>query len=143
MKLYKTTIVLTSIFPLLFSCNKVDDFPGEDISGKSPILVSADNVSPFTRAYVPQGMYDNFKVYAASEKDGTKTVVMNGYEVRYVNDDWSYVSETQPLMYWNSNAERYLFTAGAPISAVTAISEASMTLYLETTRQKARWLPNL
>lgn len=137
MKLYKTTIVLTSIFPLLFSCNKVDDFPGEDISGKSPILVSADNVSPFTRAYVPQGMYDNFKVYAASEKDGTKTVVMNGYEVRYVNDDWSYVSETQPLMYWNSNAERYLFTAGAPISAVTAISEASMTLYLENNKTES------
>ena len=137
MKLHHTAAAVVFFLPLLFSCNKVDDFPGEDISGKSPILVSADNVSPFTRAYVPQGMYDNFKVYAASEKDGTKTVVMNGYEVRYVNDDWSYVSETQPLMYWNSNAERYLFTAGAPISAVTAISEASMTLYLENNKTES------
>lgn len=131
MKLFKTTIVLASIFPLLFSCNKVDDIPGEDISGKSPILVSADNVSPFTRAYVPDGMYDNFKVYAASEKDGNRTEVMNGYEVRFGSEDWTYVNDSLPLMYWNSNADRYLFTAGAPISAVTSISGNSMTLHLE------------
>lgn len=131
MKLFKTTIVLTSIFSLLFSCNKVDDIPGEDISGKSPILVSADHVSPFTRAYVPQGMYDNFKVYAASEKDGSRTEVMNGYEVSFVSEDWTYVSDSQPLMYWSNDADRYLFTAGAPISAVTAINESSMTLHLE------------
>lgn len=137
MKLHHTAAAMIFFIPLLFSCNKVDDIPGEDISGKSPILVSADHVSPFTRAYRPQGMCDNFKVYAASEKDGTKTVVMNGYEVRYVNDDWSYVSETQPLMYWSNDAERYLFTAGAPISAVTAISEASMTLYLENNTNKS------
>ncbi|MDO5129269.1 MAG: fimbrillin family protein [Prevotellaceae bacterium] len=131
MKLFKTTIVLTSIFPLLFSCNKVDDFPGEDISGKSPILVSADNVSPFTRAYLPQGMCDNFKVYAASEKGGNRTEVMNGYEVRFFSEDWTYVNDTQPLMYWSNDADRYLFTAGAPISVVTAISGNSMTLHLE------------
>ena len=87
MKLHHTAAAMIFFIPLLFSCNKVDDIPGEDISGKSPILVSADHVSPFTRAYRPQGMCDNFKVYAASEKDGTKTVVMNGYEVRYVNDE--------------------------------------------------------
>ena len=130
MKLFKTTIVLFSIFPLLFSCNKVDDIPGEDISGKSPILVTADNVSPFTRAYLPQGMCDNFKVYAASEKDGNRTEVMNGYEVRFGSEDWTYVNDSQPLMYWSNDADRYLFTAGAPISAVTAINESSMTLHL-------------
>ena len=131
MKLFKTTIVLASIFPLLFSCNKVDDIPGEDISGKSPILVTADNVSPFTRANLPQGMCDNFKVYAASEKDGNRTEVMNGYEVSFVSKDWTYVNDSQPLMYWSNDADRYLFTAGAPISAVTAISGNSMTLRLE------------
>lgn len=130
MKLYKTTIALASIFPLLFSCNKVDDIPGEDISGESPILVTADNVSPFTRAYVPDGMCDNFKVYAASEKDGNHTAVMNGYEVSFVSEDWTYVNDSQPLMYWSNDADRYLFTAGAPISAVTAINESSMTLHL-------------
>lgn len=131
MKLYKTTIVLASIFPLLFSCNKVDDIPGEDISGKSPILVSADNVSPFTRASLPQGMYDNFKVYAASEKGGNRMVVMNGYNVKFENGEWTYITDSQPLMYWSNDADRYLFTAGAPISAVTAISGNSMTLHLE------------
>ena len=76
-------------------------------------------------------MYDNFKVFAASEKDGTQTVVMNGYEVKFVNDDWSYVTDTQPLAYWSPNADSYLFTAGAPIDAVTAINATSMTLSLK------------
>ena len=131
MKLHHTAAAMIFFIPLLFSCNKVDDIPGEDISGKSPILVSADNVSPFTRAYLPQGMCDNFKVYAASEKDGNRTEVMNGYEVKFVSDDWTYVNDSQPLMYWSNDADRYLFTAGAPISAVTAISGNSMTLHLE------------
>ncbi|MGN1228044.1 MAG: fimbrillin family protein [Prevotella sp.] len=93
--------------------------------------MSAESATPFTKSYIPQGMYDNFKVCAVMEKDGTKTVVMNGYDVRFINDDWSYVSDTQRLMYWNSFADRYLFTAGAPISAVTAMSATSMTLHLE------------
>ena len=131
MKLHHTTAAILLLFPLLFSCNKVDDIPRDDVSGKSPILVSVDNVSPFTRAYVPQGMYDNFKVYAASEKDGNRTEVMNGYEVRFFYEDWTYVNDSQPLMYWSNDADRYLFTAGAPISAVTAISGNSMTLHLE------------
>ena len=131
MKLHHTTAAIIFFISLLFSCNKVDDIPGEDISGKSPILVSADHVSPFTRAYLPQGMCDNFKVYAASEKGGNRTEVMNGYEVEFVSEDWTYVSDSQPLMYWSNDADRYLFTAGAPISAVTAISGNSMTLHLE------------
>ena len=94
-------------------------------------MVSADNVSPFTRGYIPQGMYDNFKVFAASEKDGAQTVAMNGYEVKFMNDDWSYVTDSQPLAYWSLNADSYLFTAGAPIDAVTSINASSMTLSLE------------
>ena len=76
-------------------------------------------------------MYDNFKVFAASEKDGTQTVAMNGYEVNFVADDWSYVTGTQHLVYWNPNADSYLFTAGAPIDAVTSINATSVTLTLE------------
>ena len=94
-------------------------------------MVSAAPVSPFTRGYIPQGMYDNFKVFAASEKNGTQTVAMDGYEVKFVADDWSYVTGTQHLVYWNPNADSYLFTAGAPIDAVTDINATSMTLSLE------------
>ncbi|MDD7226010.1 MAG: fimbrillin family protein, partial [Prevotella sp.] len=94
-------------------------------------MVSAAPVSPFTRGYIPQGMYDNFKVFAASEKDGAQTVAMDGYEVNFVTDDWSYVNDTQHLVYWNPNADSYLFTAGAPIDAVTDINATSMTLSLK------------
>ena len=76
-------------------------------------------------------MYDNFKVFAAAEKDGAKTVAMNGYEVKFMDNDWSYVTGTQHLVYWNPNADSYLFTAGAPIDAVTSINATSMTLSLK------------
>ena len=76
-------------------------------------------------------MYDNFKVFAASEKDRAQTVAMNGYEVRFVADNWSYVNDRQHLVYWNPNADSYLFTAGAPIDAVSSINATSMTLSLE------------
>lgn len=76
-------------------------------------------------------MYDNLKVFAASEKGGAQTVAMNGYEVNFVADDWSYVKDSQHLVYWNPNADSYLFTAGAPIDAVTDINANSMTLSLK------------
>ena len=116
---------------LLVSCKEADDISGDDVPGYTPVMVSAAPVSPFTRGYIPQGMYDNFKVFAASEKDGAQTVAMNGYEVNFVADDWSYVTGTQHLVYWNPNADSYLFTAGAPIDAVTDINASSMTLSLE------------
>ena len=119
---------------LLVSCKEADDISGDDVPGYSPVMVSADNVSPFTRGYIPQGMYDNFKVFAAAKKDGVQTVAMDGYEVKFVADDWSYVNDTQHLVYWNPNADSYLFTAGAPINAVTDINANSMTLSLENNK---------
>ena len=116
---------------LLNGCNEADKISGDDVPGYSPVMVSADNDSPSTRGIPPQGMYDNFKVFAASEKDRAQTVVMNGYEVKFGTDGWSYVNKTQPLVYWNPNADSYLFTAGAPIDAVTDINATSMTLTLE------------
>ena len=116
---------------LLVSCKEADDISGDDVPGYSPVMVSAAPVSPFTRGYIPQGMYDNFKVFAVSEKDGAQTVAMNGYEVKFVDNDWSYVNDSQHLVYWNPNADSYLFTAGAPIDAVTSINATSMTLSLE------------
>lgn len=115
---------------LLNGCNEADKISGDDVPGYSPVMVSADNDSPSTRG-IPQGMYDNFKVFAASEKGEAQTVEMDGYEVKFGNDGWSYVNDTQHLVYWNPNADRYLFTAGAPIDAVISISATSMELSLE------------
>ena len=109
----------------------MDEFSGGKTSGESPILISAEPAEPFSRGYIPTGMYDNFKVFTASEKGGTQTVVMNGYDVKFITDDWTYVTDTQPLMFWDSKADSYLFTAGAPISAVSAISTSAMTLKLK------------
>ena len=95
---------------LLNGCNEADKISGDDVPGYSPAMVSADNDSPSTRC-IPQGMYDNFKVFAASEKGGAQTVEMDGYEVKFGNDGWSYVNDTQKLVYWNPNADSYLFTA--------------------------------
>ena len=130
MKLYHTITIL-SLSLLLNGCKEADELSGDDVPGYTPVMVSAAPVSPFTRGYIPQGMYDNFKVFAASEKDGAKTVAMDGYEVKFVSDDWTYVTNSQPLAYWSPNADRYLFTAGAPIDAVTAINATSLTLQLE------------
>ena len=131
MKLYHTITILSLSLLLLDSCKEADDISGDDVPGYTPVMVSAAPVSPFTRGYIPQGMYDNFKVFAASEKDGAQTVAMDGYEVKFVTDDWSYVNDTQHLVYWNPNADSYLFTAGAPIDAVTSINATSMTLSLK------------
>ena len=87
MQLLRPSILL-SIPLLLFSCNKVDESSGENISGGSPIMLSAEATPLVTKSYIPQGMYDNFKVCAAMEKEGTQTVVMNGYDVKFGNDDW-------------------------------------------------------
>ncbi|MDY4627914.1 MAG: fimbrillin family protein [Prevotella sp.] len=130
MKLYHTITILSLSLLLLDSCKEADDISGDDVPGYSPVMVSAAPVSPLTRGYVTNGMYDNFKVFAASKKDGAQTVAMNGYDVKFVADDWSYVNDSQHLVYWNPNADSYLFTAGAPIDAVTEINTTSMTLSL-------------
>ncbi|MDY4556913.1 MAG: fimbrillin family protein [Prevotella sp.] len=131
MKLYHTITILSLSLLLLVSCNEADELSGDDVPGYSPVMVSAAPLSPFTRGYVANGMYDNFKVFAASEKDGARTVAMDGYVVNFVADDWSYVNDTQHLVYWNPNADSYLFTAGAPIDAVTSINASSMTLSMK------------
>ena len=86
---------------LLHSCNQMDELSGEDVPGYSPILVSAEPTSPITRTYIPTGMRDNFKVHAVSVTGGTQKVVMDGYEVEFVTDNWSYITESQQLMYWD------------------------------------------
>ena len=98
MKLYHTITLLSLSLLLLVSCKEADDISGDDVPGYSPVMVSAAPVSPLTRGYVANGMYDNFKVFAAAEKDGAQTVAMNGYEVNFVADDWWYVNDSQHLV---------------------------------------------
>ena len=130
-KLTSTSFIVLSFILLLNSCNKMDELSGEDVPGYSPILVSTEPTPPFSRTYIPTGMYDNFEVHAVSEQGSTQKVVMDGYEVRFVTDNWSYITETQQLMYWDYTADRYLFTAGAPINAVTSVNATTLTLHLE------------
>ena len=137
MKIHHTIIILSISLLLLNGCNEADDISGDDVPRYSPVMVSAAPVSPFTRGYIPQGMYDNFKVFAASEKDGTQTVSMDGYEVNFVTDDWSYVNDTQHLVYWNPNAASYLFPAGAPTDSLTSIHPSSMTLSMKNNTKES------
>lgn len=130
-KQLNTIIAFSVILLLLDSCNKMDGISGEDISGYSPIFVSAENVSPLTKSYLPTGMYDNFEVYATYEMNGMQQIAMDGYHVRFGAEGWSYITDSQSLAYWNVNADRYLFAAGAPIEAVTSMDKTSMTLQLE------------
>ena len=130
-KLHNTTFVLTITLLLLLSCNKVDDISWEKIPGNTPIMLSAEATTPFTRTYIPTGMYGEFKVYAVAEVGGTQEPVMEGYKVKFVTDSWTYVTDTQELMFWDSKADCYLFTAGAPIEPVKSISANAMTLHLE------------
>ena len=131
LKLTSTSFIVLSFILLLNSCNQMDELSGEDVPGYSPILVSTEPTPPFSRTYIPTGMYDNFKVHAVSEQGNTQQVVMDGYKVRSVTDKWSYITETQQLMYWDYTADRYLFTAGAPINAVTSVDATTLTLHLE------------
>ena len=124
-------IIAVSIILLLQSCNKVEELSGDDVPGYSPILLSAETTDTYTRAYIPTGMYDNFKVYAVYVTGDTQKTVMDGYKVKFVTDSWSYVTDTQELMFWDSKADCYLFTAGAPIEHVKSISANAMTLHLE------------
>ena len=130
MKLHNTTIALTITLLLLLSCNKADDISGELLPGNSPIMLSAEATTPFTRTYIPTGMCEEFKVNAVAEIGGTPKTVMGGYKVKYVTGSWTYVTDTQELMYWDNKADRYLFTAGAPIAPVKEISANEMKLHL-------------
>lgn len=123
--------VAAYIFALLVSsCAEMEEPPGNSPAGCSPILLTADSAVTRTRAGIPEGMYDNFKVYAISLKSGTPTVEMDNYEVTYQATGWTYETASQPLCYWKRDADAYRFTAGSPVSDVTSLDSHSLTLQM-------------
>lgn len=104
---------------------------GDEPSEGSAISLAAEADFAHSKGSVSAGMCDNFMVYAALEMDGTVQDVMKGYNVRFIDTDWTYLVDGQHLVYWNGSADRYMFTAGAPIDSVTSITATSMTLYME------------
>lgn len=131
MKLLYLNIICVCLAVMLYGCSSGDEPTGDANLDSTPISVMAETASPYSKASIPADMCDNFKVYAALEMGGERLDVMKGYNVRFVGTDWTYLVDGQHLVYWSVNADRYMFTAGAPIDSVTSISATSMTLHME------------
>ena len=115
---------------LTYGCAGMDEIPGNSLAGYSPILLSTDSVERAARVAKPEGMHNDFKVYAAFRQAGTPTEVMDGYEVTYNGSSWDYESPSQPLQYWKRDADDYLFTAGSPVAHVESIGLQTLTLHM-------------
>ena len=116
---------------LTYGCAGMDEMPDNSLAGHSPILLSTGSVERAARVAKPDGMHNDFKVYAAFRQAGTPTEVMNGYAVTYNGSFWDYESPSQPLQFWKRDADDYLFTAGAPVANVEAIDLQSLTLHMQ------------
>lgn len=133
----RATLILLLLLTIISSCREGNEIPGEISSGDTPIVVSAEAEIPTTRSALSPGMPDRLKVYTIARIGGERVVVMDGYEVKYMDDTWTYGNETQTLKFWSRNAEYYIFTSGAPTEAVTSIDETGMTLQLENNKSYA------
>lgn len=127
--LYHTLIVLL-VAMMVNSCSNADEPSGKEDSEDTPLMVSAQSESSFSRALLPAGMYDNFKVYAVAEKDASQIEIMKSYKVQFVTDRWTYLIGDQALAFWIGSVDRYLFAAGAPYDKVTFTDISSMKLHL-------------
>lgn len=124
--------VIACFFALLFSgCAEMEEPPGNSLAGCSPILLTADSAVAKSRAGIPEGMHEDFQVYAVSLRAGTPTVEMDKYEVKYDGTDWTYETASQPLCYWQRDADAYRFTAGSPVADVTSLDIHSLTLQMK------------
>lgn len=102
--------------------------------------VSADLLPMnFSQPEVKSGLssyYNDFSVWSSCISGGSVTI-MDGYRVNYDLSGWSYTegegTEGQELKFWNGSADQFRFHAGAPVSAVSQISESSLTLNLSAT----------
>lgn len=116
---------------LTFGCAGMDEIPGNPLAGYSPILLSTDSVERAARIAKPEGMHNDFKVYAAFRQSGIPTEVMDGYDVAYNGSSWEYESPSQPLQYWKRDVDDYLFTAGSPVANVESVDLQTLTLHMQ------------
>ena len=84
------TLFALSFILLTYGCAQVDELPGNDLAGYSPITLATDSAGTRSRAYIPEGMFDKFEVFALFRKSGVSTVVMDKYVVTYVAPTWTY-----------------------------------------------------
>lgn len=116
---------------LTYGCAGMDEMPDNSLAGHSPILLSSGSVERAARVAKPEGMHDDFKVYAAYRQAGTPTEVMNGYEVTYNGTSWDYESPSQPLQFWRHDVDDYRFAAGSPVAHVEALDLQAVTLRMQ------------
>lgn len=128
-----------SFILLTYGCAQVDELPGNDLAGHSPITLATDSAGTGTRAGIPEGMFDKFEVFALFRKSGVSTVVMDKYVVTYVAPTWTYESPSQPLQYWMRDADEYRFTAGScrDMADVLSLDADKLKLHMLNNRQES------
>lgn len=132
-------ILALSFILLTYGCAQVDELPGNDLAGHSPITLATDSAGTGTRAGIPEGMFDKFEVFALFRKSGVSTVVMDKYVVTYVAPTWTYESPSQPLQYWMRDADEYRFTAGScrDMADVRSLDADKLKLHMLNNRQES------
>lgn len=133
------TLFALSFILLTYGCAQVDELPGNDLAGHSPITLATDSAGTRTRAGIPEGMFDKFEVFALFRKSGVSTVVMDKYVVTYVAPTWTYESPSQPLQYWMRDADEYRFTAGScrDMADVRSLDADKLKLHMLNNRQES------
>ena len=133
------TIFALSFILLTYGCAQVDELPGNDLAGYSPITLATDSAGTGTRAGIPEGMFEKFEVFALFRKSGVSTVVMDKYVVTYGTPTWTYESPSQPLQYWMRDADEYRFTAGScrDMADVRSLDADKLKLHMLNNRQES------
>ena len=133
------TIFALSFILLTYGCAQVDELPGNDLAGYSPITLATDSAGTGTRAGIPDGMFDRFEVFALFRKSGVSTVVMDKYVVTYGTPTWTYESPSQPLQYWKRDADEYRFTAGScrDMADVLSLDADKLKLHMRNNRKES------
>lgn len=128
-----------SLILLTYGCAQVDELPGNDLAGHSPITLATDSAGTRSRADIPEGMFDKFEVFALFRKSGVSTVVMDKYVVTYVAPSWTYESPSQALQYWMRDADEYRFTAGScpDMADVLWLDADKLKLHMLNNRQES------
>lgn len=68
---------------------------------------------------------NKFVVYGQKTVDGTVSEVFDAVPVSYANGEWSYVTTSQALRYWDSNASKYDFAACSDANTTPVVTAAT------------------